>query len=140
MTIARTALCAGAMALMSTVAAAETIYRCERSGGLVFSDRPCADDAAVHATDGSRVSVYAAPPISERASEPRSRASASTPSKSARRGAAEHAKHQAACAKLDQSMSEVRTKLRTGYGVKEGERLKGRQRELAERRRKEKCR
>jgi hypothetical protein len=138
MTITRTTLCAGGLALLSTVAGAETIFRCESPGGLIFSDRPCADDAAVHATEASRVSVYAAPPISGRASQPRSRAS--SPSRSAHKRAAEHARHQAACAKLDQSISEVRTKLRTGYGVKEGERLKERQRELAERRRRQRCR
>jgi hypothetical protein len=60
--------------------------------------------------------------------------------KSARKSAAAQAKHQATCGKLDQSLREVRTKLRTGYGVKEGERLKARQRQLAERRRTEKCR
>jgi hypothetical protein len=142
MRFARRSLCAGALALFGTVAGAETIYRCEGAGGLVFSDRPCAADAEIHKTDDGRMTVYDAPPISERASEPRS-----TPAKaprSAKKSAAAHAKHlakhQAACAKLNQSLREVQTRLRTGYGVKEGERLKTRQRQLAERRRTEKCR
>ena len=121
MKIARRTLCAGGLALLTTVAGAETIYRCESaSGGLVFSDRPCAADAEVHAADTSRITVYDAPPISQRASEPRSKAA--TANKSARKHAAAQAKHQAACAKFDQSLREVRTKLRTGYGAKEGER------------------
>jgi hypothetical protein len=137
MNIARKTLCAGGLALLGSVAGAETIYRCEGPDGLVFSDRPCAADAAVHTADGAHVTFYDAPPISERASEPRSRASTA---KSARKSSAADAKHQKACARLDRSLREVRTKLRTGYGVKEGERLKARQRQLAERRRLEKCR
>ena len=137
MNIARTMLCAGGL-LLGAVAGAETIYRCEGPGGLVFSDRPCAPDAAVHAADGSHVTIYDAPPISKRASEPRPRAP--TTAKSARKSAAADAKHRKACAKLSQSLREVRARLRTGYGVKEGERLKARQRQLAERRRLEKCR
>lgn len=137
MKIART-LCAGGLALLSTAVSAGTIYRCESGGALVFSDRPCAADAAVHESHGSRVSVYDAPSISKRASEPRPKASGA--GKSAQKNAAAYAKHQATCAKLDQSLSEVRTKLRSGYGVKEGERLKARQRQLAQRRRTEKCR
>ncbi len=137
MKIART-LCTGGLALLSTVAGAGTIYRCESATGLIYSDKPCAADAVVHEGDGSRVTVYDAPSISERASEPRPKAAIA--SKSLRKSAATYAKRQANCAKLNQSISEVRTKLRTGYGVKEGERLKARQRQLGERRRAEKCR
>jgi hypothetical protein len=138
MRIARRTLYAGGLALLSTVATAETIYRCESASGLIYSDRPCAADAAVHASDGGNVTVYDPPPISKRASEPRSKPSIAA--RSAERSAAAHVKHQLTCAKLDQSLREVRTKLRTGYGVKEGERLKARQRQLGERRRSEKCR
>jgi hypothetical protein len=150
MKIARRTLCAGGVALLSflvesTLAGAQTIYRCESTGGLVFSDRPCAADAEIHKTEDGRVTVYDAPPISKHASKPRSEP---TMARSAQKSAAarvkdlakHQARHQAACARLDQSLREVRTKLRTGYGVKEGERLKTRQRQLAERRRMEKCR
>jgi hypothetical protein len=138
MKIARRTLCASGLALLSTVATAETIYRCESASGLIYSDRPCGAEAMVHTGDGTAVSVYDAPPISNHASPPRSKSP--TPAKSARKRAAADAKHQEACAKLDQSLREVRTRLRTGYGLKEGERLKSRQRQLAERRRTEKCR
>lgn len=50
------------------------------------------------------------------------------------------AKHKAACARLEQGLRDVRSKMRTGYGAKEGERLKQRQRQLNNRRRLEKCR
>lgn len=142
MNITRIALCAGALELLSAVAGAETIYRCESAGGLVFSDRPCAANAEIHKAGDGRVTLYDAPPISERASEP-PRKPAKT-ARSAQKSAAAHAKHlakhQATCARLNQSLREVQTRLRTGYGVKDGERLKTRQRQLAERRRTEKCR
>jgi hypothetical protein len=142
MNIAPRILCAGGLALLGAVAGAETIYRCESSGGLVFSDRPCAANAEIHKTDDGRVTVYDAPPISQRASEPPSKPAKTA--RSAQKSAAAHAKHlakhQATCAKLNQSLREVQTRLRTGYGVKDGERLKTRQRQLAERRRTEKCR
>lgn len=128
-----------AFAQFDAFAGAAAIYRCESDRvGVVYSDRPCATDAAVHESSGARVTVYEAPPISERASDPRPKAASMA--KAARKGAAAAAKQAASCAKLDQSLREVRTKLRTGYGVKEGERLKERQRQLAERRRAEKCR
>ena len=135
---ARIALCVGVLALPNTVVAAATIYRCEGASGLIFSDTPCAADAEVHSSESGRVTVYDAPPISKRASEPRAKPTNSA--KSARKSAAADAKRQATCAKLEQSIREVRTRLRTGYGVKEGERLKARQHQLAERRRSEKCR
>ena len=138
MKMPRRMLCVGGLVLLGTVAEAETIYRCESAGGLVYSDRPCAADAAVHTSDQSRVTVYDAPPISKRVSAPRPKAS--NAARSARKSAADHVKHQAACAKLEASLREVRSRFRAGYGVKEGERLKTRQRQLAERRRTEKCR
>lgn len=137
---ARVTNCVGASALilLGTSADAQSIYRCEGASGVIYSDRPCAVGAEVHEGDDSRVTVYEAPPISERVSE--SRRKAATPTKTARKNVAAAAKHQASCARLDQSLREVRNKLRTGYGVQEGERLKARQRQLAERRREEKCR
>lgn len=149
----RTLIRAGSLglALLSSMAGAQAVYRCETKGVVIYADRPCSADAAVHESDGRRVTVYDAPPIyqhasSQRASEPRPRASNAQSvnkavNKAANKGAAAVlAKRQASCAKLDRSLREVRSKLRSGYGVKEGERLKARQRQLAERRRTEKCR
>jgi hypothetical protein len=127
------------------------IYRCTSESGLVFSDRPCAAGADAHEIDDSRVTVYKAPPEasggSGTASKRTARSQAPARSKVGRskaaRGAdpAKHqAQHQARCAKLEQGLRDVRTKMRTGYGAKEGERLKARQRKLNEQRRTQKCR
>lgn len=115
-----------------------TIYRCDNNGAAIYSDRPCAADAVVHENDGSRVTVYAAPPstgaVPSRSSKP-----AAHKAKSARPAGVGLAQRRAQCAKLDQALRDVRTKMRTGYRVKEGERLKARQQQLSERRRSQKC-
>jgi hypothetical protein len=113
------------------------IYRCTDQGGTVYSDRPCAENATPHQIDDSRVTVYTPAPMG-------SRAAAKTKPTQAKRAKAgrlpDPAKHEATCAKLEQGLRDVRTKMRTGYGAKEGERLKERQRQLDNRRRTEKCR
>jgi hypothetical protein len=53
--------------------------------------------------------------------------------------AADPAVQQSKCAKLEQRLRDVRSKMRGGYGAKEGERLKARQRQLNGQRRTQKC-
>jgi hypothetical protein len=134
-------LCIGLLAV--ALAAADlgdtpTIYRC---GGehVVYSDRPCGADASTHPIDGSRVTIYEAP-SAQHASAPTPKKAASRPSNTGRKAAASHEQRQAKCNKLNQSLRDLRTKMRTGYGVEEGERLKARYRRLTEQRRAEKCR
>lgn len=115
-----------------------TIYRCDSDGAVIYSDRPCAADATVHENDGSRVTVYAAPPSSGAAPTAPGRPAAHK-TKAARPAGVGLEQRRSQCAKLDQALRDVRTKMRTGYRVKEGERLKARQRQLSERRRSEKC-
>jgi hypothetical protein len=117
---------------------ARTIYRCDSNGAVTYSDRPCAADAAIHENDSSRVTVYAAPPSSG-AAPSQSGKPATHKTKSARPTGVSLEQRRARCAKLDQALRDVRTKMRTGYRVKEGERLKARQRQLSERRRSENC-
>lgn len=112
------------------------IYRCTDQGGTIYSDRPCAENADPHEIDDSRVTVYS--PVA-----PGSRAASAKPAKAKRARTGQlpdPAKHEATCARLAQGLRDVRTKMRTGYGAKEGERLKERQRQLDNRRRLEKCR
>ena len=118
---------------------APTIYRCEQGGATVYSDRPCAADASPHEPDDSRVTVYEAPPASGRATSSATQKPAARRAKAGRQRATSHEQRQAKCSKLNQSLRDVRTKMRTGYGVEEGERLKERHRELTARRRSEKC-
>ncbi|WP_116807709.1 DUF4124 domain-containing protein [Steroidobacter cummioxidans] len=130
------ALVFGSLLLSPPCGAQTTIYRCTGDTGPVYSDRPCAAHADTHEIDDSRVTVY-----TPEAAEGRSPAT-TKPTKAKRSKATrlpDPAKRQITCAKLDQSLRDVRTKMRTGYSAKEGERLKARQRQLDQRRRLEKC-
>jgi hypothetical protein len=128
----------GSLLLTHLSGAETTIYRCTIADATVYSDRPCALNADPHEIDDSRVTVYTPAPV-EKGVPP------ATPAKpeKARRIKAKRlpdpAKHAATCAKLELGLRDVRTKMRTGYGVAEGERLKERRRQLDDRRRTEKC-
>lgn len=127
----------GSLLLTHVSAAQPAIYRCVVDGGTVYSDRPCAAGADPHEIDASRVTVYTPP-----AADKQTPSASVKPSKSQRSKAGrlpDPAKHKATCAKLDQALRDVRTKMRSGYRAKEGERLKARQRQLDDRRRSEKC-
>jgi hypothetical protein len=116
-----------------------TIYRCTDEGGTVYSDRPCDQNTDPHEIDDSRVTVYTPAPMGP--STATTSSAKPTQAKRAKAGRIpDPAKHEATCAKLEQGLRDVRTKMRTGYGAKEGERLKERQRQLDNRRRAEKCR
>lgn len=129
----------GSLLLTHPARAQTPIYRCAGQAGTVYSDRPCAQNATPHEIDGSRVTVYTPPPAVKRpATTAAARSSkAARPAKKAR--LPDPARRRLACARLEQSLRDVRIKMRTGYGVQEGERLKTRQRQLDRRRRLEKC-
>lgn len=124
--------------LAGTTDAQPSIYRCDGESGVVYTDRPCEAGANPHQVDDSRITVYTPAPAAERASTPtlakQSKAKRAKPAR-----AADPAVRQTKCAKLEQGLRDVRTKMRSGYGAKEGERLKARQRQLNEQRRTQKC-
>jgi hypothetical protein len=128
----------GSLLITQSVGAQTNVYRCAGEAGTVYSDRPCAHNADVHKIDDSRVTVYT-PVIEDKAATKTAsaRPTKARPPKRAR--LPDPAKHQLTCAKLEQSLRDVRAKMRSGYGVAEGERLKARQRQLDQRRRLEKC-
>ena len=119
--------------------AASPIYRCELSGVTTFSDRPCATDASEYVPDDQRVStvkVEGTPgPMQAR---PATRSKGRAPGSDSI--AADQLKLKEVCARIDRSLGEIRSKMRAGYEVKEGERLKQRQRKLVLDRREKKCR
>lgn len=128
----------GSLLLTQVMAEEPAIYRCVDEGVTVYSDRPCALNADPHEIDDSRVTVYTPAPAAKGAPT----AIPAKPEKARRTKAKrlpDPAAHAATCAKLAQGLRDVRTKMRTGYGVEEGERLKARRRQLDDRRRTEKC-
>lgn len=117
------------------------IYRCEGEGGVVYSDRACGPGADPHEIDDSRVTVYTPEPVADRGS---SAASARPPKplkpkRAKSKRVADPDEQRTKCARLEQRLRDIRTKMRTGYGAEEGERLRERRRQLGEQRRAEKC-
>lgn len=116
------------------------IYRCEVAGVVTFADLPCDSTAREYEADASRVSTYAAQPVSKVT------AAGAKQRKSAKRGGAatsavdSQAKQAAECARISGSLRDIRSKMRSGYSAKQGERLKERQTKLEERRRAKRCR
>lgn len=127
----------GLLILAELSGAQTTIYRCAGEDAVVYSDQPCEPGADLHEMDDSRVTVYTPAPIAQRASTAAPKQPKASRARSER--AADPAQHRAKCDRLDQGLRDVRTKMRSGYGAKEGERLKARQRQLGEQRRVQKC-
>lgn len=119
--------------------AASAIYRCELDGVITFSDRPCAADALEYVPDDQRVSTVKVEGISDSG---QARPAARSKGRASSKGsiAADQLKLKEECARIDRSLSDIRSRMRAGYDAKEGERLKQRQRKLVLDRREKKCR
>ena len=114
------------------------IYRCEVGDVITFSDRPCAVGTPLYQPDTSRVSTYSPPAATL---EPERPAPARKPSrKRSQSNADSPAKRAQECSKLRSELDEIRSRMRAGYGVKEGERLRERQSRLRARWRDRHCR
>lgn len=116
------------------------IYRCEVAGVVTFSDRACGAESQEYEADAGRVSTYAPPAASQKVvvktkQKPRGkRAGGSRSSQDSQ------AKRVADCERIRLALRDIRAKMRSGYGVKEGERLRERQGKLEKRRRAGHCR
>jgi hypothetical protein len=114
---------------------AVSIYKCEVGGVLTFSDRPCGPQAELHQLDDAVVNTYDAPPVVPRTSKPKAAAKQST----SHRADSHQAKRAETCARVGRSMKEVRSKMRSGYSAKEGERLRERLAKLKDQQRGSRC-
>ena len=117
---------------------ARVIYRCKANGVTTFSDRPCGDSAQPYAADDSSVSSYAP-------GEPaaKSTSAARPKQRKIRQGrgvASDQAKLAAECEHVNAALRDIARKMRSGYGVKEGERLKEKKAQLEQKRRTKRCR
>lgn len=119
--------------------AASTIYRCESSGVITFSDRPCSTAAVKYVPDEQRVSTVKVEPASG-PSPVRSVTRSKARAPDGNSIAAEQLKLKGECARVDRSLREIRSKMRAGYDAREGERLRSRQSKLMRDRREKKCR
>jgi hypothetical protein len=114
------------------------VYRCTVGGVTTYSDRPCGPEAAPYQPDTSRVSTYDPPPTS-RAVAP-AQPARSSPTRPRGSSGADPVRHKAACERLRNALKEVAARMRSGYNVKQGERLRERKAKLEQQRRAEKCR
>jgi hypothetical protein len=117
--------------------AAAVVYRCTVQDVTVFSDRPCAPDAATYQADTSRVSTYTPPPISSQA---KPSAPPRVERKRGRDSAAQDQRHEKLCERVRTGLKEVAAKMRAGYSAKQGEQLRERKARLEQQRRAEHCR
>jgi len=113
------------------------VYRCTVGGVTTYSDRPCAPEAVPYQPDTSRVSTYDPPPVSPATApaEPRRKSPARR-----RDTSADQVRHAAACDRIRNSLRDVAERMRAGYDVKQGERLRERKAKLEQQRRAQKCR
>lgn len=114
-----------------------TIYRCVEAEQVIYSDRPCGMDAGAYEPNESRVSIL-------EAAVPTATKPASSPAKTERLRAKGDARltmpaRADRCASIERQLREIRSRMRAGYNVKQGEHLRARQRKLAEQRRELKC-
>lgn len=131
---ARTVLFISALTCLAVPAGASTVYRCERDGVPTFSDHPCDANAVPHVSS-QQINTYT-PPALVSSKSPARRAARATRSAN---GKAEERRLQE-CAHLQAGLQEIRSHMRRGYGVSEGERLRERQAKLQSRRREQHCR
>lgn len=112
----------------ANAASAPTIFRCVENDVVAYSDRPCGADASEYAPSDARISILeVTPPARTKAvrAKPKPARDDTASIAAAQR---EHARD---CSKIERSMRDIRLKMRSGYDVKEGERLRDRQRKLA---------
>jgi hypothetical protein len=118
---------------------ARVVYRCKSDGVTTFSDRPCDGSAQTYQADDSHVSSYTP---NEPASTP---TTAEVPRRKhtirqTRPASADAKKLAAACEHVNDALRDIGRKMRSGYNVREGERLREQKDKLERKRRAGHCR
>lgn len=118
---------------------ARVIYRCTTDGVATFSDKPCGSDARAFQPGDSRLMLYT--PVESTAGKAETK-HAPTPKKKQQQPTDANARSKVAheCRRVSEALRAVRQKMRSGYTVDVGERLKQRKSELERQRRERRCR
>ena len=127
---------ATALANVAGAIEARVIYRCKADGVTTLSDRPCAPGAEAYLPDDSRISSYEPSETAEQSKPPAPGARKKIRQKPAADTAA---KRIAACERVNSSLRDIARKMRSGYNVREGERLRERKAKLEKQRRANHC-
>jgi hypothetical protein len=118
---------------------ARVIYRCMSDGVATFSDKPCGNDARAYQAGESRSARYTSAEstaVVARVEQPPAR------KKNRQQPTDANAKSKIAneCRRLNEALRGVRQRMRAGYTVDAGERLKLRKLQIERRRRERRCR
>jgi hypothetical protein len=124
------------LASLAADSADRTIYRCVIAGVTTFSDRPCGDSIEIHSLDiptAGRVSGDPPPPAVIESVHARVRKAHSKP--------VDRKDSQAvACIRLGTELRQLAARMRAGYSIAVGERLRDQQRAVRARRQDLHCR
>jgi len=115
---------------------ARVIYRCKADGVTTLSDRPCVPGAEVYLPDDSRISSYEP---SEAAGHPKPPAQQAKKKDRQKPAAAQASKRATECERVNGSLRDIGRKMRSGYSVREGERLREQKARLEKKRRAGHC-
>ena len=118
---------------------ARVVYRCKAGGVTTFSDRPCDGNAQAFQADDSRVSSYK---LAEPVSTPKGIDAPRTKHtiRKKRPASADPEKIAAVCEQVNSALRDIAKKMRSGYNVREGERLREQKPRLEIKRRARHCR
>jgi hypothetical protein len=119
--------------------AQRAIYRCEIDGVPTFTDRQCGPESQPIPTRALNVSEVPLAAAQAPVATPKPKSVRSERRKDPVPKHPVQDKRAEACAKLALSLEEIRSKMRAGYGVKEGERLRDRQNSLRARQKIARC-
>jgi hypothetical protein len=136
-----TQLCIACGMLLALAAAevwaTESIYRCAEGGRTVLTDRPT-DPAACQPLNAPASNTYIAPTVTH---SPRTAAvKVIRTSKQDESIAAEQLKTKQRCERIEQRLDQIASKMRSGYTVRQGEKLREQREQLEATRRIERCR
>jgi hypothetical protein len=130
---------AAALLVATHAKSGDKMFRCESGGKITYSDRGCGN-ATEQVIEPGALNSFTAEPAAKRTLAAKS--SSSGADRKARNSsiAIEQQKEQLKCQRLADRLTNIEVKLRRGYTLEEGERLREQRRQLEQQRRTERCR
>jgi hypothetical protein len=135
------ACCALLVLIVADVFASETIYRCTANGRTVLTDRPRHADEC-QSLDAPSSNTFVPEPVQQTKAKaaPTSSKLAKSSHSNSESIAAEQLKAKQRCQRIEQRLDQIADKMRSGYTLQQGEKLREQRRQLEDSRRIERCR
>jgi hypothetical protein len=133
-----TTLVVASLVAASSSQAADRIFRCESEGKVTFSDRGCAESDGQTEVQPGRLNSFDTEPASKK---PAAARVSDVPNRKPRDSsiALEQQRAQQKCQRLADRLTAIEVKMRRGYSIEEGERLREQRRQIEQQRRTERC-